>query len=81
MSDYQQDLSDMASTMKGCDSLSGWDCLVAYSEDAINSLLSERASALGILDPLTWSAEYNGMSLSLCGLERGLNTVQGFRVK
>ena len=51
----------MADTMVGCDTLNGWDCLVSYSEDAINSLLAERATALGVLDPLTWTAQYKGI--------------------
>jgi len=53
-------LTDLASSMKGKDTLSGWDVLVSYNEVQLNTLLEIRAQALGFEAPLSWNADYKG---------------------
>ena len=53
-------LTDLASSMKGKDTLSGWDVLVSYNEVQLNALLEIRAQALSFEAPLSWNADYKG---------------------
>ncbi|KAJ5359332.1 uncharacterized protein N7496_011745 [Penicillium cataractarum] len=59
MSDYQLAYTDLINEMSGKDTLSGWDCLVSYNEDQVNQMLADRASKLGLLEPLKWSGTYH----------------------
>ena len=60
MSSYQQNLPTLVTEMAGKDTLCGWDVLVSYNENQINSLLQARASDIGMLRPLTWNVSVTG---------------------
>jgi hypothetical protein len=53
----QLQTTDLVKQMSGKNTLNGWDVLVSYNEDQINSLLSLRAKTVTALANLTFDTQ------------------------